>query len=44
MSSIANIEIFYLTPQQRKHLFALDVDPSPIMHDEAIFEALTNVD
>ena len=31
-----------LIPQCRKHLFAPDVDPSQIMHDEAKFEALTN--
>ena len=31
-----------LIPQCHKHLFAPDVDPSPIMHDEAMFEALTN--
>ena len=31
-----------LTPQRRKHIFAPDVDPSPILHEEAVFQALTN--
>jgi hypothetical protein len=33
-----------LTPPMRKHTFAPDVDLSPIMNDEAIFEALTGID
>ena len=31
-----------LTPQRRKHIFAPDVDTSPILHDEVEFEALLN--
>jgi len=31
-----------LPPQRRKHIFVPDVDPSPILHDEAEFEALLN--
>ena len=31
-----------LTPQRRKHIFVPDVDPSPILNDEAQFEALLN--
>jgi hypothetical protein len=38
------LETFHLTPQQRKHIFAPDVDPSPIMHDDAIFQELTSID
>ena len=34
---------FDLTPQWHKHLFTLDVDPSPILHGKSVFQALTNV-
>ena len=33
-------DIVELTPPTRKHTFAPDVDTSPIINDEAIFEAL----
>lgn len=31
-----------LAPQWCKHLFAHDVDPSPILHNEVVFQALTD--
>jgi hypothetical protein len=37
-------DIMDLTPPTRKHTFDPDVDPSPIINDEAIFEALTGID
>lgn len=37
-------DVVDLTPPTRKHTFAPDVDPSPIMNDEAVFEALTGID
>ena len=37
-------DVMDLTPPTRKHTFAPDVDPSPIINDEAIFEDLTGID
>ena len=37
-------EVMNLVPARRKHLFAPDLDSSPIINDEAIFEALTGID
>ena len=39
-----SFEPFDLNPQHHKHTFAPDVDPTPIMHDDAIFQALTSID
>ena len=36
-------EIVDLTPPRRKHVFAPDLDPSIIINDEAVFEALTSI-
>ena len=33
-----------LTPARRKHIFAPDVDPSFIMKEDAVFQALTTID
>ena len=33
-----------LIPPNRKHTYAPDVDPSNLIHDEAIFQALTGID
>jgi hypothetical protein len=33
-----------LTPARRKHIFAPDVDPSIIMKEDAVFQALTTID
>ena len=33
-----------LTPAIRKHTYAPDVDPSPVISDEAVFKALTGID
>ena len=33
-----------LTPPIRKHTYALDVDPSTLICDEAVFRALTGID
>lgn len=33
-----------LTPARRKHIFAPDVDPSIIMQDDVVFQALTTID
>jgi hypothetical protein len=37
-------DVVDLTPPMRKHTFSPDVDPSPIMNDEAVFEALTDIE
>lgn len=37
-------DVVDLTPPTRKHTFAPDIDPSPIINDEAIFKALTGID
>ena len=37
-------DVMDLTPPTRKHTFAPDVDPSPIINDESIFKSLTGID
>jgi hypothetical protein len=39
-----SFDVVDLTPQRRKHIFASDIEPSLVMNDEAIFEALTGMD
>ena len=36
-------EVMNLVPSRHKNLFAPDVDPSPILHEGAVLEALTDV-
>ena len=33
-----------LIPPIRKHTYALDVEPSTLIYDEAVFQALTGID
>ena len=33
-----------LVPPIRKHTYAPDIDPSSLIHEEAVFEALTGID
>jgi hypothetical protein len=37
-------EVMILVPARRKHLFAPELDSTPIINNEAIFEALTGID
>lgn len=37
-------DVVDLTPPRHKHTFAPDIDPAPLINDEAIFEALTGID
>ena len=39
-----SFDVVDLTPQMPKHIFAYDIDPSSIINDEAIFEALSGID
>jgi len=40
---VPSFDVVDLTPQRRKHIFAPNINPSSIINDEAIFEALTGV-
>ena len=33
-----------LVPPIRKHTYAPDIDPSSLIHEEAVFQALTGID
>ena len=37
-------EVEELVPPIRKHTYALDIDPSSLIHEEAVFQALTGID
>jgi hypothetical protein len=37
-------DVVILIPPRRKHIFALDIDHSIILNDEATFKALTGID
>ena len=37
-------EVQNLIPPIRKHIYALDVEPSTLISDEAVFRALTGID
>ena len=37
-------EVEELVPPIRKHTYALDINPSSLIHEEAAFQALTGID
>ena len=37
-------EVEELVPPIRKHTYAPDIDPSSLIHEEAVFQALTGID
>ena len=37
-------EVEELVPPIRKHTYAPDIDPSSLIHEEALFQALTGID
>ena len=37
-------DVEHLVPPIRKHTYAPDIDPSNLIHEEAVFQALTGID
>ena len=42
--SAPTYDVESLIPPIRKHTYAPDVEPSDLIHDEAVFQALTGID